>query len=429
MATSTAGNVTESAPCSLYRALLWLLPPVAGLCLGLGLYTVFVDQAALYIMSPEWYFPDDRLPSMRLLAPLGVAAAVLLWLACAAVIRSAGSFKDAMRRAAAGFAGFVGVPVLYFLNSVSGQDATMWMAHALVFAVAFLTAWTMTAALAAGTGAIPAVGRLLSKRAVAVVALFGVLYFAASAAIGLLQYRAVMITYSDTADFDEMLWRTLHGNFLATSCFKNSFFGQHIEFIHLLLLPTYLVWPGLPVLMVTLSAGLALGVAPVYLLAKRKLGSKAAAALFCGAYIFYAPMQYLDKQIISNPYLPEVFYVPLMLWAVWYLETRRNWMLLLFSFLVVSCKEDLALPVAMFGVILAARRQWLWGIGFFVGGLAWFLVSFTVLIPWFEGGPSHVLPPATTAIGAPRPPRYCETFSRIPLTRSLTRLSSSESRS
>ncbi len=387
------GSARAGSMGSTLARLVALAPLVAGICLGIGIYTVLVDDTTLYYLMPGLSLDEESLPSMGLLVLGGVCLTALLWLAGAVAVRARGSFRGALRAVAPGFLPFLSIPLLYFANALSNEDTTMWAALFLCLSLAFLGAWVVAVALVRERPAFVGAGRWLARHPAAVLAGLALLYFAVSAGIGLLQYRALTITYSDTADFDEMLWRTLHGQFLATTCFDHSFLGQHIEFVQLFLLPIYMIRPGLPILLVLLSAGLASGVVPVYLLAKHEMRSRAAALLFAAAYIFYAPMQYLDKQIISNPFLPEVFYVPLMLWAVYFLVTRRNWMLLLFSFLVVSCKEELALPVAMFGVILMWRREWRWGASFLVGGLAWFLLAMTVAIPWFEEGPSHVLGP------------------------------------
>jgi len=64
------------------------------------------------------------------------------------------------------------------------------------------------------------------------------LYAATFSAMGTLQYLAGNVSYTDTATFEEMLWRTLHREFLRSSQLPHCLLGSHVQLIHLLLLPS-----------------------------------------------------------------------------------------------------------------------------------------------------------------------------------------------
>jgi len=391
------GGVREAQPRtgsagepSLIRLLTYLIPPMAGLSIGIAIETVLTDGAVLDSIWANASLDPDSVPSSLVFRAAGVAVGIVLWLISAAVIKSGGSLTNALRRAAYGFLPFLSILALNALNGVAGEDIVAWSPLAVILSLASLAAWTTVSAVTNGNRAVTAIVEGIRKRSFLMAVCVGIAYAAVSIAMGLLQYRAVMINYGDCGNFDEMLWRTLHGRLLMCSQFDHTFLGEHVEFVHLLLLPIYVLWPGLPVLMVLLGLALGSGAIAVYLLARDRLNSPVAAVLFSAAYVLYAPMQYLDKEVVTITFLPEVFYVPFMLWAVYFLVKGRMRWLLFMSFLVLSCKEEMALPVAMFGIVLAARKQWKWGLAFFAGGVAWFLLSLTVVIPYFNNAPSHV---------------------------------------
>lgn len=52
------------------------------------------------------------------------------------------------------------------------------------------------------------------------------LYVVTFATMSILQCRAGNITYIDTANFEEMLWKTLRGKFLVSSQWPYTFLGR-----------------------------------------------------------------------------------------------------------------------------------------------------------------------------------------------------------
>ena len=375
----------------LYSLAWYLVPPVAGIALGVGAYAVWCDDRAFLSLWHGGSIDPESIPDPWLLRGAGVAIATAVWVFAAQLLRGEGRLADGLRLAAPGFSGFLAILALNAVASYTGYELTYFSALAGVYGFAFFAAWLVAASLRTGEGKLWRLHEGIAKHAALIVAAAGIGYFALSWTLSMLQYRAVRISYHDCAGFDEMLWKTLHGQFMRASVWERSFLGQHFEFIHLLLLPVYVLWPGLPILMLTQSAGLASGVIPIYLLSKRKLGSRFVAVCFCVAYLFYAPMQYADKRLIYEIYLPETLAIPALLWVLYFLECGNMWGLLTAGFLAAACKEDMAMPVAMTGLVLIARRKWRWGFAIFVGGWTWFVASLLVIIPYFEGGQSHVM--------------------------------------
>lgn len=217
-----------------------------------------------------------------------------------------------------------------------------------------------------------------------------VLYAATFSTMGILQYRAGNITYTDTATFEEMLWRTLHGEFLMCSGFEHNFLGEHVQVIHLLLLPIYIIYPSLQTLMAAQSVALALGALPVYALSVHVLKSRWLGCALAVSYLLYTPMQMVNLEAAPNTFRPIAFSIPLLLAAFYYLVRGRLVAFSIFAVLVLLCKEEFGLILFMLGlytaVVLRRRR---FGLAWSAIGLAWFLLSLMVIIPYFRGGPSH----------------------------------------
>jgi len=387
---SAAGSKNTSSPPAVLRGLLFLIPPCAGLAVATAVIGVFADD---YAMLSVWRGASvDKMPDAWLMRGIGLALAVVVWLGASILVRGKGGLVTSLSRVAPGFGGFLSILVLNTIDAHTGVGVMYWSVLATIYSVGFLGAWVVVLALWSGEGRAWRAYSAIGRNATALVVAAAVFYFAVSWGMSLLQYRALRISYHDCASFDEMLWRTLHGQFLRATVFGDkSFMGQHLEFIHLFLLPLYVVWPGLPVLMLTQSLGLASGAVPVYLLAKRKLGSSFAAFFFAAAYLVYAPMQYTQMRLIYEIYLPENLAIPILLWALYFFDGRNMRGLLVSSFLAAACKEDMVLPVAMMGLVLALRGRWRWGLPLFVGAVVWFLAALIWVIPYFEGAPSHVL--------------------------------------
>jgi uncharacterized membrane protein len=362
------------------------------LAVGLAAWNVVSDDYALQSFWQGASIDPDNLPSVWLLRGAGVLTSVIAWAVASWALADSRGFSSALGRVAPGFAGFLSILVLNTIDAYTGFGVMYWSVLAAIFSTAFLAAWVATLATSRERGIAWRANAALGRRAAVAVALAGLAYLAVSGTLSFLQYRAVRVPYRDNSCYEEMLWRTLHGEFLLSSCFgERSFLAQHVEFIQLLYVPLYLVWPGMMVLMWAQAAGLASGVIPVYLLAKRKLDSRSAAALFSIAYIFYAPMQYVDKRLAFGTFIPEALAIPALLWALYFLERANVRGLVVSGLAAALCKEDMALPVAMMGLVLVWRGRRKWGMPIFVGGFAWFVVSLAVVVPHFAGGQSHTL--------------------------------------
>lgn len=225
-----------------------------------------------------------------------------------------------------------------------------------------------------------------------------VLYIAVFTAMNWGLWFNLHIPHGDSAMYEEHLWNLTHGKGFRSYLDQGLFLGEHIQVVHVLFLPVYLLWPSHLLLELLESAALASAAIPVFLIASRHSQSERTAALLGLAYLLYFPMQYLDIAIDLKTFRPIAFGVPLLLWTIDSMERRAWKTMALFAALTLTCKEDYAIPLAMLGLWQSIvptfsasdarqRKQTL------IAGLTLFLVSTVYLyvavkwaIPWFRGG-------------------------------------------
>lgn len=132
------------------------------------------------------------------------------------------------------------------------------------------------------------------------------------------------------------------------------------------------VLPVLPTLLGLQAAALALGVVPLYRLARSVAGlTVPVAGALVVAYSFSPALHGVNLA----DFHPETFAVPALIGAVLFALTGRGWPYLACVAFVLATREDLAIVVAGLGVLLVLCRRRRVGALTTVGALAWFLVA------------------------------------------------------
>lgn len=190
----------------------------------------------------------------------------------------------------------------------------------------------------------------------ATVLIMAALYAAVFTAMNWQLYRGLLVPHGDSAMYEEHLWNLTHGKGFRSYLDRGLFLGEHIQVIHLLLTPIYLLWPSHLLLELCESLALAAGALPVYWIVRRHCGSKRVATLLAGAYLLYFPLQFLDIAIDLKTFRPIAFGVPLVLFALDQLERGRYGTMIVLLLFALSAKEDYALVIAPLGVWIALRQ-------------------------------------------------------------------------
>lgn len=243
----------------------------------------------------------------------------------------------------------------------------------------------------------------MSRRVLGAVLLYAVILTAMNWQL----YRGLNIPHGDTAMYEEHLWNLLHGKGFRSYLDQGLFLGEHVQVIHLFLLPLYVLWPSHLLLESCQSAALAAGAFPVFWMTRRATGCRGTAVFAAGAYLLYPPMQFLDIAIDFKSFRPEAFFIPLLLFALDQRERQRWKTALGLGVLALLVKEDYTLITAPLGLFIALEPWWKLrpedsssrealsnirqrelrrGLAVCLLSIAWLLLATRVVMPWYRDG-------------------------------------------
>ena len=208
--------------------------------------------------------------------------------------------------------------------------------------------------------------------------------------LSVLRHRSYHSFGFDLGLYDQVIWNTTQGRILE-STMAGAIAQPHVQMsdhfspIYVLLAPFYAIYPHPESLLVLQTAALALGVWPVYLLAKLKLPA-GYPLLWVVVYVLFVPLAYVNLYDFHE----IAFSVAPLGFALYFLERgRAAWFIafLVFTFLI---KEELAIVAVGFGAYaLVGKRNWKVGLGVIAGSLAVFGLVTGVIIPSLSGGRTY----------------------------------------
>ena len=209
-------------------------------------------------------------------------------------------------------------------------------------------------------------------------------YAAGFAALSVLRHQAFATGRFDLGNMVQAVWSTAHGHPLEMTNLHGeqiSRLAAHVDPILVVFAPLWWIWPSPDLLLVVQAVAIAAGAVPVYLLARKHLGSPRAGLGFALAYLLYPATGWLTL----NEFHPVALATPLLLLAFWYLDNDRLLPFALCAVAAAACKEEIGLVVAGFGVWYAVtRRRWAVGAVAALLGVAWSAVAIGVVIPHYH---------------------------------------------
>lgn len=400
------------------RALLVLFG--VGLSVGLGIgFILLKDPLTSYLAQ------NEMRPAIRRVV-LGIGFGTALFLELVALVRAFSLRANrpfvitlrqtAHRLAPLGVVGFL--PLMFQWQAWRGKDAEFLSLVALA-AVCFETGMRVrlgTEPLTAEAFVAARIARFASNiaarfpRAVARAPLTVVCTGAIAYAV-YFSYVTIAWHYSVRSGYDlalenNLLWNLLHGGqFFKASPFNGpvgSHFGHGATFFAFALAPFYALYQRPETLCVIQSVLLGGAAIPLFLYARLYLGAGAACVL---------SLAYLMCPAVHGVNLYEFHYLPLstfFLWLALYgLESRRDVLATASVVFALSICEDVAVPVAIWGLylLITGKRP---RAGAIVAGIAalYFVVLKIVIMPRFPGSETSValyqklLPAGETGLGA-----------------------------
>ena len=173
----------------------------------------------------------------------------------------------------------------------------------------------------------------------------------------------------------------VHGNFFYSSINGGMIdFAGHQRYFLLLLLPFFAVYPYPITISFISSALLALGALPVYWLSSEISKSKRIGLLFVFLYVMYPSISWLVLESVKE----EIFALPLLLFAFYYMVRGSFSKFIIFLFLAGICKQNIPLVIIMFGVYAYLEkmdRKWI--LAPVLLGSGFLAIEFFVLQPFF----------------------------------------------
>lgn len=271
--------------------------------------------------------------------------------------------------------------------------AVNWsLAFAVALGGSFWTAMTPPRSLS------PTLRETASLRPFGRVLVAGGAYVAVFTAMNWGLWFSLRLPHGDSAMYEEHLWNLLHGKGFRSYLDQGLFLGEHIQVIHVLLVPLYVLWPSHLLLELCESAALASTAIPVYLVARRHLQSDRAATCLAVAALLYFPMHYIDIAIDLKTFRPNALGIPALMWGIEFLERKRFRSLLVCLGLALASQEDYAVVIAPLGLWMALdasrrresssfdRAQFSWGLAICAAAVIYLAFVVKVAIPWFRGG-------------------------------------------
>ncbi len=280
------------------------------------------------------------------------------------------------------------------LQTFLQATAQLWMAMALAGWLATLASLMQNPAPATSLVA----DRKLNRAAFWGVVLAVLIYVVVFTAMNWQLYRNLLVPHGDSAMYEEHLWNFTHGKGFRSYLEDRLFLGEHLQVVHLLLLPLYIFWPSLMLMDLCESFALASAAIPIFWMTRRHTKSNKAGLLVAVGYLLYFPMQYVDIAIDLKTFRPIAFGIPAMLYGLDQLERGRLKSAITCWVIALSAKEDYAIILAPLGLWIAlfptatrkpelATRKTRWlGLTIAVCSTLYLALAVKYIIPSFRGG-------------------------------------------
>ncbi|MCY1055721.1 DUF2079 domain-containing protein [Nannocystis sp. SCPEA4] len=216
------------------------------------------------------------------------------------------------------------------------------------------------------------------RLAALLLALIGLAVAAMLIHLGVVRHHALVSNIHDLGIFENIVWRSLHGDLLATSLFAgDTFNSEHFAPFLLALVPFYAVSPRAETLIAVQVLWLCSAAIPLYLFARRRSDSLALA--------FAVTLAFLLSPLVHANALWDfhdlTLGVPLVLWALWAHDGDRRLGLALAVAALLLVREEMGLVVAALGLFAALDGRPRRGLLLLALGLAWFVLVARVFAP------------------------------------------------
>jgi uncharacterized membrane protein len=185
----------------------------------------------------------------------------------------------------------------------------------------------------------------------------------------------------DAGIYDQAVWLLSRGRAPFATVEGMNVFGDHAQFILLLVAPLYRAWDSIGVLYVLQSVALAAGAIPLYFIAKDKFNNKWIPFAFVASYLLYPALLWTNLENFH----PVSFAVPLLFSAFYFLTKKKYGLFLATVALLLITREELAFTTAALGAFAFFKYDRKVGAATVAASLAWGFVCMYSILPYFGG--------------------------------------------
>lgn len=196
--------------------------------------------------------------------------------------------------------------------------------------------------------------------------------------LGLIRHWALTSNLYDLGIFENILYRTSHGDVLGCSVYPSqTHMTEHFDPFLIVLAPIYRIVPAAETLIVVQALWVASATIPLFLLARRLLDERAA-GLICGALLLSS---FLHANALWDFHSITLAW-PLVFWAALAFETRARNRLFMAVAALLLVREDIAFVMIGFSIWVALdRRSRRDGLALLALSVTWVLATAFVLAP------------------------------------------------
>ena len=172
----------------------------------------------------------------------------------------------------------------------------------------------------------------------------------------------------------------LRSGTLYNSVIGVNYLGNHMRLLMIVLAPFYWLAPHPMTLLVIQTLASAAGAYAVYLFARRVLKNGFVAVCFAAVFLLYPSLGYAN----AYEFHPEVLTTATLLFAFYFLWTKRLGWMIVFAVLSLLGKENVPLVIIMMGLyafLLKRRRRWVYAVTLIGLGAVHLFVSFGLVMP------------------------------------------------
>jgi hypothetical protein len=202
------------------------------------------------------------------------------------------------------------------------------------------------------------------------------------------RYFALSVHAEDTAYYNQLLWNTLHGDFLSGNVQQERLYkppvsndlALHVSPILLVgLLPIYLIFPHFLTLLILRDVALAAAAWPLFLLARDRMGGTGGVV----AVLLYLSNPAVIAQSFEAFYLLQLAPLPFF-WALHAFVRKEFGKFLCWVGVAIGMREDVAITMAGFGLwALIRKRQFRWSTVGLGVPIVWWGLATLIIQPFF----------------------------------------------